>query len=51
LQFGKAGDNKIPQISEIALKSLGFDEGVFPKLLYETDQEIQKALVFLEFLG
>jgi HD-like signal output (HDOD) protein len=49
--FGKSGDDKVPLISEHAWNELGLSADLFPTLLKEVDDEIEKALVFLDFLN
>lgn len=49
LRFGNGGDNKIPQVSEAAWGQLGIDSGQFDGLLTEVGEEIEKALIFLDF--
>ena len=49
IRFGSGGDNKIPAISETAWKSLGLQEGEIDDLLSQTGQEIEKAMIFLDF--
>jgi putative nucleotidyltransferase with HDIG domain len=49
LRFGNGGDRRIPAISETAWTSLGLDESHLPALLRATHEEIEKALIFLEF--
>jgi HD-like signal output (HDOD) protein len=50
LQFGSGGDKKIPIISESAWELLGLRTEDFDKLLKEADEEIEKAIVFLDFV-
>ena len=50
IRFGNGGDAKIPAISEAAWKSLGLQEGELDDLLTQTAQEIEKAMVFLDFI-
>jgi HD-like signal output (HDOD) protein len=50
IRFGSGGDNKIPAISETAWKCLGLDGTPFDRLLNETGEEIEKAMVFLDFI-
>jgi len=50
IRFGSGGDNKIPAISETAWKSLGLQEGEMDDLLSQTGQEIDKAMIFLDFI-
>jgi len=49
LRFGNGGDSRIPTIDPSAWKSLGFDTGDFDDLLAQTGEEIEKAVVFLDF--
>ena len=50
LQCGSGGDAKIPRISPAAWDALGFTEHQLESILRETDHEIEKAKVFLDFL-
>jgi HD-like signal output (HDOD) protein len=50
LRFGSGGDNKIPAISESAWKSLGLQENEMDDLLSQTAQEIERAMIFLDFI-
>jgi HD-like signal output (HDOD) protein len=49
-RFGNGGDNKIPAISETAWKSLGLQHSDFDDLFVQTTGEIEKAMVFLDFI-
>ncbi|MBI5360118.1 MAG: HDOD domain-containing protein [Planctomycetes bacterium] len=49
IQIGYPGDHKIPVINENAWKHLNFTPDMFPKLLSETDVEVEKALIFMDF--
>ena len=50
IRFGSGGDNKIPAISESAWNSLGLQNGEMDDLLGQTGQEIEKAMIFLDFI-
>lgn len=50
LQCGSGGDAKIPRVSPAAWDALGFTPPKLESILRETDQEIEKAKVFLDFL-
>jgi HD-like signal output (HDOD) protein len=50
IRFGSGGDAKIPAISETAWQALGLDGGQFERLLTDTGDEIDKAMVFLDFV-
>lgn len=50
LRFGNGGDARIPRIQEGAWKSLGLRLEDFDELLAETGAEIERAVVFLDFL-
>lgn len=50
IRFGSGGDNKIPAISETAWQTLGLESGQFDRLLNDTGEEIEKAMVFLDFI-
>jgi HD-like signal output (HDOD) protein len=49
-RFGNGGDNKIPALSEAAWKDLGLQEGEMDELLQQTGGEIEKAMIFLDFI-
>lgn len=50
VRFGSGGDLKIPALSDAAWKLLGLDPAQFDDILRDTGQEIQKAVVFLDFI-
>jgi HD-like signal output (HDOD) protein len=50
IRFGNGGDNKIPALSETAWKSLGLAEGEMDDLLAQTGAEIERAMIFLDFI-
>ncbi len=50
IRFGSGGDQKIPALSEAAWKSLGLQDGEMDDLLAQTGAEIEKAMVFLDFI-
>lgn len=50
LRFGNGGDARIPRIHESAWKSLGLRVEDLDDLLAETGAEIEKAVVFLDFI-
>jgi HD-like signal output (HDOD) protein len=50
IRFGNGGDNKIPALHEGAWKSLGLQEAEMDDLLSQTAQEIEKAMIFLDFI-
>jgi HD-like signal output (HDOD) protein len=50
IRFGNGGDNKIPAINEAAWKSMGLQESELDDLLNQTGQEIDRAMVFLDFV-
>ena len=50
IRFGNGGDNKIPAISESAWKSMGLQESEMDDLLVQTGQEIDRAMIFLDFI-
>ena len=51
MRFGNGGDNKIPVVSDSAWKSLGLQHSDFDDLLVQTNAEIDKAMVFLDFIN
>jgi putative nucleotidyltransferase with HDIG domain len=51
LRFGNGGDQKIPAISDRAWASLGLSEAELDDLLAQTAQEIEKAMVYLDFIN
>ena len=50
MRFGNGGDNKIPIVSDSAWKSLGLQRSDFDDLLVQTNAEIEKAMIFLDFI-
>jgi len=50
IRFGNGGDNKIPALSEAAWKSLGLEDGEMDDLLAQTGAEIERAMIFLDFI-
>ncbi len=50
MRFGNGGDNKIPAISETAWRSLGLQHSDFDDLFVQTNAEIERAMVFLDFI-
>ncbi len=50
IRFGNGGDSKIPALHEGAWKSLGLQETEMDDLLSQTSQEIEKAMIFLDFI-
>ena len=50
LMFGSGGDDQIPPISQAAWAATGLRAEDLPTLLRETDREIERAGVFLEFV-
>jgi len=50
MRFGNGGDNRIPMISESAWKSLGLQHSDFDDLFLQTHAEIEKAMIFLDFI-
>lgn len=50
LRFGNGGDSRIPAISDTAWQCLGLEVGQFDRLLDDTGEEIDKAMVFLDFI-
>jgi HD-like signal output (HDOD) protein len=50
IRFGNGGDSKIPAISDAAWKSLGLQEGELDDLLTQTGLEIDRAMIFLDFI-
>jgi HD-like signal output (HDOD) protein len=50
IRFGSGGDAKIPALSEPAWNSLGLQPGEMDDLLARTGAEIDKAMVFLDFI-
>ena len=50
MRFGNGGDNRIPIISDSAWKSLGLQHSDFDDLFVQTNAEIDKAMVFLDFI-
>ncbi len=50
IRFGNGGDGKIPALSDAAWKDLGLQTADFDDLLSSTGQEIDKAMVFLDFI-
>ncbi|HEX7901996.1 MAG TPA: HDOD domain-containing protein [Planctomycetota bacterium] len=51
VRFGNGGDQKIPAIQESAWRSLGLSEKELDGLLAQTTQEIEKAMIFLDFIN
>jgi HD-like signal output (HDOD) protein len=51
VRFGNGGDQKIPAIQESAWRSLGLSAGELDGLLTQTSQEIEKAMIFLDFIN
>jgi HD-like signal output (HDOD) protein len=51
LRFGNGGDQKIPAIQESAWRSLGLQESELDGLLSQTAAEIEKAMIFLDFIN
>ena len=49
--FGSGGDRKIPAISDAAWRSLGLVESELDGLLAQTGAEIEKAMVYLDFIN
>ena len=47
---GSGGDDQIPAISKVAWDALGLKLQDLPALLRETDREVERAAVFLEFV-
>jgi HD-like signal output (HDOD) protein len=50
LRFGSGGDGRIPGISDSAWKELGLQEPDFDDLLASTAAEIEKSMIFLDFI-
>jgi HD-like signal output (HDOD) protein len=50
LRFGSGGDGRIPAISDSAWKELGLQEPDFDDLLASTAAEIEKSMIFLDFI-
>ncbi len=50
LQCGSGGDARIPRVSPVAWDALGLTATQLESILCETDQEIEKAKVFMDFL-
>lgn len=50
LRFGNGGDAKIPAVNDAAWRSLGLAEPELDDLLLQTSAEIEKAMVFLDFI-
>ncbi|MBI4230326.1 MAG: HDOD domain-containing protein [Planctomycetes bacterium] len=50
LQIGSGGDRKIPACSPTAWEALGLTEGRIPEILRATEEEAERAMVFLDFL-
>lgn len=50
LQCGSGGDDRIPRVSPAAWEALGLTASQLEAIVRETDQEIEKAKVFLDFL-
>jgi HD-like signal output (HDOD) protein len=50
IRFGNGGDNKIPALSEAAWKSLGLEDAEMDDLLAQTGAEIERAMIFLDFI-
>jgi HD-like signal output (HDOD) protein len=50
LRFGNGGDARIPSIDPAAWKSLGLQTSEFDEILAQTGDEIEKAIVFLDFI-
>ncbi len=50
LQAGSGGDDQIPPIRQAAWDAVGLKPEGLPALLRETQQEIEKASVFLDFI-
>ncbi len=50
LRFGSGGDAKIPAVSESAWRSLGISEAELDELLLQSAAEIDRAMIFLDFI-
>lgn len=50
MRMGSGGDRKIPALSEAAWEALELPVSSLESILVETDQEMEKALVFLDFM-
>jgi HD-like signal output (HDOD) protein len=50
IMFGSGGDRKIPILSETAWQILGLREMDLERIILETFDELEKALIFLEFI-
>lgn len=50
LQCGSGGDDRIPRVSPAAWEALGLSAPQLDSIVRQTEQEIEKATVFLDFL-
>ena len=50
LRFGSGGDRKIPPVSDAAWETLGLSPDKMDALIHESGEEIDKAMVFLDFI-
>jgi putative nucleotidyltransferase with HDIG domain len=50
IRFGNGGDNKVPALRESAWKQLNFEPNQFDTLLKDSGEEIEKAMIFLDFI-
>ena len=50
LRFGNGGDAKVPAVNDAAWRSLGLSAPELDDLLLQTAAEIDKAMVFLDFI-
>jgi HD-like signal output (HDOD) protein len=50
IRFGHGGDDRIPALHEGAWNSLGLRETELDEILFQTGKEIERAMVFLEFI-
>ena len=48
MDFGNGGDDKIPQMADVAWKQLGFDSVQLVPLFEKIRDEVDKATVFLQ---
>ena len=50
IRFGSGGDRRIPRVSDAAWQMLDIPVGSIDQILRETDEEIERAMVFLDFV-
>lgn len=50
MRFGSGGDRRIPVIGDSAWQALGFNAGDFDRIVDATGEEVEKAMIFLDFI-